>query len=130
MALDVVHAAGWGPPIWSDIAFYTMAGGLVGAVLAAVPGLIDLVSMPPSRARKLGLVHMVVNGSAVVLFGVNLWLRTRGVDSALPLALSVVGVCLIAVGGWLGGELVYVYGVGVEREREVRPSRDRGSRAA
>ena len=126
---DVVHAAGWGPPVWKDVAFYTMAGGLVGALLAAVPGLIDLVSMPRSRARALGLVHMTVNVSAVLLFAINLWLRTRGADGALSLVLSVVGVALISVGGWLGGELVYVYGMGVEREQPPAP-RARDSRAA
>jgi len=31
-----------------------------------------------------------------------------------PVLLSVVGVALVAVSGWLGGQMVDVYGVGVE----------------
>jgi uncharacterized membrane protein len=30
------------------------------------------------------------------------------------LILSVIGVCMIAVSGWLGGQMVHVYGVSVE----------------
>jgi uncharacterized membrane protein len=32
----------------------------------------------------------------------------------VPIVLSVIGVCAIAVSGWLGGQMVHVYGVGVE----------------
>ena len=38
----------------------------------------------------------------------------------VPLALTVVGVALMMVSGWLGGEMVYVHRVGVEE----RPGRD------
>ncbi|HZC00614.1 MAG TPA: DUF2231 domain-containing protein [Gammaproteobacteria bacterium] len=30
---------------------------------------------------------------------------------ALPIALSAIGVLLLGISGWLGGELVYVHGV-------------------
>src|SRR5687767_5627788 len=31
---------------WPTVALYTMVGGIVGALLAAVPGFIDLLSLP------------------------------------------------------------------------------------
>jgi uncharacterized membrane protein len=31
-----------------------------------------------------------------------------------PVLLSIVGVALLFVSGWLGGQMVHVYGVGVE----------------
>jgi len=40
-------------------------------------------------------------------------LRLGGNESALPVLLSLLGVVAIGVSGWLGGELVYVHGVGV-----------------
>jgi hypothetical protein len=45
------------------------------------------------------------------------------------MTLSVLGLLPLAVGGWLGGELVFVQGVGVEphteqQEHAVRPATD------
>lgn len=40
---DVIYLTKWGGPVWNDVAFYTMAGGFGSALLAAVPGLIDLL---------------------------------------------------------------------------------------
>ena len=57
---------------------------------------------------------MVINLTAVALYAVNIYLRVSEpgwVTGAF--ALSVIGVALIAVSGWLGGEIVHVHGVGV-----------------
>src|SRR5437762_8264764 len=42
---DLIFKFGYGGPVWNDVAFYTLAGGIVGALVAALPGLIDLVSI-------------------------------------------------------------------------------------
>jgi uncharacterized membrane protein len=100
---------------WADVAYYTMAGGLIGALMAAVPGLIDLLSMAKGRTKTIGIWHMIINLAAVGLYAVNLWLRTTAAPNAMPpIALSVIGVVLIGISGWLGGEMVYVHGVAVE----------------
>ena len=44
---DLVYAFGSVTAVWKTVAFFTMAGGLVGALAAAIPGLIDLLSLPP-----------------------------------------------------------------------------------
>jgi uncharacterized membrane protein len=100
-------------PIWSELAFYTIAGGIIGALLAAVPGLIDFSSLR-HRAQKLGIAHMIINLVVVALYCWNFWLRSVGTQGRAPLALSVVAVILLAISGWLGGEMVYVHGVAVQ----------------
>jgi uncharacterized membrane protein len=107
---DIVFYAG-GAPVWRDIAFWTMAGGIIGALLAAVPGFIDFQTLS-GRPQKIAAYHMAINLGLVVLFAINLWLRTGG---DVYIALSVIGVIGLMISGWLGGELVYVEGIAVER---------------
>jgi uncharacterized membrane protein len=44
-----------------------------------------------------------------------------GESYMIPALLSVLGIILIAVSGWLGGEMVYVHGVAVEPQRDAAP---------
>ena len=115
LASDVIYLAGWGGAIWKDVAFYSMAGGLIGALLAAVPGLIDLLSIRSPQVTRIGIWHMSINLLVVVLYAINLWLRYQAAPVAdPPIWLSIVGVMLLGVSGWLGGQMVYVHGVAVE----------------
>ncbi len=105
------------PDVWRTVAFYSMVGGMIGALAAAVPGLIDLLyykgGAPP--VKKIALTHMMINLTVVVLYAVNIWLRIDRLEGMnVPIVLSVIGVCAIAVSGWLGAQMVHVYGVGVE----------------
>src|ERR1051326_2739583 len=112
---DLIFVGGKGAPIWNDVAFYTMAGGIIGALLAAVPGLIDFLSIRDAKTRQIGVYHMTINLVVVALFAFNLWLRTSYPAGArLPILLSVIGVILLGISGWLGGELVFKHGVGVD----------------
>ena len=110
---------------WSTVAYYTMIGGIVGAVAAAVFGLADLASLPAGHAKRIGLVHMVINLLVVALFICNVWMRHARPDAApggAPLLLSLFGVLLLAISGWLGGKLVFEAGVGVSGEAEPTTS--------
>jgi uncharacterized membrane protein len=103
--------------VWSVVAFYTMAGGLIGALAAAVPGFIDFFYYQGGKPPlvKVAKIHMVINLTAVAIFAVNIWLRSGESETAdLHLALSVIGVVLILISSWLGGQMVHVHGVGVE----------------
>ena len=114
MFCDMVRAAG-GDAAWRTVAMYCVAGGIVGAFLAAVPGLIDYFSIEEAEMKRIANLHLAINLGAVVVFAVNLWLRFRlPAESNLPLGLSIVGVLAIGLGGWLGGEMVYVKGMAVE----------------
>jgi len=120
LVADLIFRYGGGNPTWHDLAFYSMLGGLIGALAAAVPGLIDYFSLSESAAKRIATRHMTINLIVVALYGVNLWLRMGDRSAAgWPLALSVAGVVLLAISGWLGGELVYVHGVGVEEKSQT-----------
>jgi uncharacterized membrane protein len=98
---------------WRVVAYYCIAGGLVGALLAAVFGLVDLLGIRDPEPRRIGFIHMALNLVAVAVFAFNFYLRWNSVDGSGPWLLTLVGVLLLAVSGWLGGELVHRYGVSV-----------------
>jgi len=111
---DIAHAAN-GNAAWQTVATYCVAGGIAGALLAAIPGLMDYFSIDEAEMKRIANLHLAVNLAAVVLFAINLWLRFHlPAESNLPLWLSVLGILAIGVGGWLGGEMVYVKGMAVE----------------
>ena len=120
LVADVIYL--WrGNPVWRDwIAFYTLLGGIVGGVLAAVPGFIDWLSLKDREVVKIANWHARLNVVALLVFVASFYLRTTsgaglvGGSHTVPFALSVVGVILITVSGWLGGELVFKHGVAVD----------------
>jgi uncharacterized membrane protein len=130
LVCDLIYAMGWGTIIWNDMAFYTMVGGVLGALIAAIPGYIDYRSLTDPQTAKIGRWHMLINLSIVVLFAINLSLRMWSEPGAvLPILLSLVGIAMLGVSGWLGGELVYVHGVAVEPESRVAASPEERNRA-
>jgi uncharacterized membrane protein len=112
--------------VWKDVAFYTLGGGIVGALLAAVPGFIDFFSITDARAGRVALTHMAANLIALTIFVVSFWLRWIDVVGFLPAGLSIVALGALAVAGWYGGELVFVHGMGVKPPRQSSSER-RGS---
>jgi nitrite reductase/ring-hydroxylating ferredoxin subunit/uncharacterized membrane protein len=83
--------------------------GVLAALLAAVPGLIDYVrTVPPkSSGKRRATAHMLLNLSAVALFIVAIWLRSGSVGPEMPvLLLEGLGVAMLFVAGWQGGVLV------------------------
>jgi uncharacterized membrane protein len=114
LVCDLFQAGGSSNLAWSTVALYTMAGGIVGALLAAVPGLIDLLSLPPGP-RRTALVHMAINLTIVALYVINFWLRLRAPEKPGSLIwLSVIAIGLLVISGWLGGKMVYVHGIAVD----------------
>src|SRR3954470_23582998 len=73
-------------PRWGMISFWTIVAGVIGALLAAVPGFIDWLAIPKrTRAKAVGLYHMVLNLTAVALFAVSLaarWTAPMGYPTA------------------------------------------------
>jgi len=113
LVCDVIAMAGATGP-WRTVALYCIGGGIIGGALAAVPGVIDYFSIDEAAMRRIANFHMLVNGGALVLFAINLWSRfVLPSTSVVPLVLSIIGVAGITVGGWLGGEMVYIKGMGV-----------------
>ena len=100
------------------VSFYMIAAGVIGGLLAAIFGFIDWLALPRnSRARVIGGWHGIGNFVIVVLFAIS-WLLRSDNQNFIPgipaLTLSLAGVGLALITGWIGGELVYRLGVGVE----------------
>lgn len=113
---DAVHLIS-GNGYWSEIAFWLIAAGVIGGLLAAPFGLVDWLGIPSgTRARRIGAVHGLGNLVVVVLFAASWWLRSGApqAPNAFALTLSAAGFVLAGVTGWLGGELVDRLGVGVD----------------
>ena len=125
LVADVVFL--WrGNPVWKNyIAFYALLAGIIGAAVAALPGLIDWLSLTEKSVVKIANWHARLNVIALVIFVISFYLRTtRGASwvsgsDAIPVLLSVLGVVLISISGWLGGEMVFRHGVAVEQKSNV-----------
>jgi uncharacterized membrane protein len=107
-----------GSPTFATVAYWNIAGGVVGGLLAAVFGLIDWFAIPAgTRAKRIGLLHGGSNVVVVLIFAVVWLMRGDTPDTAPATGLflfEVVALALGAVAGWLGGELVDRLGVGVD----------------
>lgn len=114
LVCDVIYMAGE-DAAWGATALYTMVGGTIGGLLAAVPGFIDYLSITDDRVNRIATWHMVLNLTIVGLFVINILLRLQNPPGAFgPFALSLIANLLLIVSGWLGGHLVYVHGMAVE----------------
>jgi uncharacterized membrane protein len=116
LVFDIVCVASGtpSPNTYNQVAYYTMLAGIAGALAAAIPGLIDLLSLPAGPIKKTALTHMAINLTVVALYAVNAWLRHASpADLKVPMWLSVIGIVLLLVSGWLGGKMVFEAGVGV-----------------
>jgi uncharacterized membrane protein len=115
LVFDIVHAVTHNGR-WADVAYVMIASGIVGGLTAAIFGLIDWLSIPRgTRAKRIGALHGIGNVIVVSLFAIS-WLLRYGhatTPGTGPLILSIAGVALAAVTGWLGGELVDRLAVGV-----------------
>jgi uncharacterized membrane protein len=113
---DLLHLA-MGGERWGYAAFYMIATGILGALLSAVFGLVDWLAIPPgTRARRVGALHGGGNLVVVALFILSWGIRygNPGQAGGSAVVLSLLGVLLALVTGWLGGELVDRLGVGVD----------------
>jgi uncharacterized membrane protein len=110
-------------PFWPQISVVLIGFGIVGALLAALFGFIDYGTAPMSvDAKSTATRHMVLNLVAVVVFAAAFWLRWGDNVSTAGIVLTVVGVLVLGVSGYLGGHLSYHYGVGVDAAAAERPS--------
>ena len=100
---------------WHAAALYTMVGGIIGALAAAVPGLIDLLSLRDTGIKSTAIKHMGINLTVVALYVINAWTRVHSsVSPNTSLILSIIAIALLLVSGWLGGKMVYEHGVAVD----------------
>jgi uncharacterized membrane protein len=93
--------------------------GVVGALVAAVAGFLDLLAIPKrTRAFNTALLHMSLNLVVTVAYVANFLIRADDAQEVpwAPLVLSLVSLAVLSASGWLGGKLAYHYGVRVADE--------------
>jgi uncharacterized membrane protein len=103
---------------FATAAFYAIAAGVIGGLLAGLFGFLDFLAVPQgTRAKRVGVVHGVGNVIALALFVLS-WLPRVGEPAnqpgAVAVVLSVLGALLGSATGWFGGELVERLRVGVD----------------
>jgi uncharacterized membrane protein len=116
-AADVVWVAG----ITADVHFgaVLMAAGLAMGLVAMAAGMVDLTKLGQAIVPH-AMQHMAAVGLAWLGYAVALYLRKDSLVATAPLgsttiALSVCSALVLALGGWLGGRLVYTFGAGVSK---------------
>jgi uncharacterized membrane protein len=98
------------------VSYWMIVSGIIGGLVAAPFGYLDWKAIPDAtRAKTIGLLHGSGNALVLLLF-IGSWLLRRSAPEnpgAWAHLLSFLGVGLMLVTGWLGGELVDRLGVGV-----------------
>lgn len=109
---------------WSTATVLDLLGAQDGAdaavglgVLAALPtaasGLADW-SYTTGKPRRIGLAHGALNSTALLAYSAS-WLARKAGRRGLGMTLSLVGLSMVGAAGYLGGELSYALGQGVNR---------------
>jgi uncharacterized membrane protein len=116
-AADVARVAG----LISDvrIAAILMAGGLAMGLVAMAAGMIDFARLDQAVVPH-AVRHMAAVGTAWLGYAVALYLRREVFQDAVDpgtvsVALSLASAAVLALGGFLGGRLVYTFGAGVAK---------------
>lgn len=115
----ICHLAGWwlNKPDLLKTAYYLNIGGIVFALLAAIPGFIDfLYTVPPkSSGKKRAAKHGIMNVIMLVCFVIAFVIRRNEDSNDIILALlEIIGISLMVIAGWLGGTLVFRNQIGVD----------------
>jgi uncharacterized membrane protein len=98
---------------WARVSHLMVIMGVAWGLIAIVPGLIDFFTMPMT---PLVYWHLSVGLALITLFAIYAFLRRPQAAGGIPrviLPLSLLGAALVATQGYLGGELVYHWHVGV-----------------
>ena len=112
-ALDMINSR----HEFAQAADTSIAIGLAGAAGAAITGVTDWSDVDPP-ARRLGLIHGLLNIGATALFATSLILRKKKARSE-GRGFAALGYALMSFSAHLGGKMVYEHRVGVDRTAGV-----------
>lgn len=104
-------------PFFFILSYNLIMAGIISGLLAAIPGLIDLVTVvpPKSSGKKRGIKHGLLNVGVILIFALCLWMKNEGtIRLILIIGLELAGFILLMVSGFLGGTLVYRNQIGVD----------------
>jgi nitrite reductase/ring-hydroxylating ferredoxin subunit/uncharacterized membrane protein len=104
-------------------AFVALVAGIITALLAAGPGIVDWSDIRSDHpAKKTATYHMILNVAAILLYAISTALRWGSFDTAthtpvLAFIVSLIASAVLTVSGYLGGHIVYNDGIAVGRHR-------------
>ncbi len=117
-----------GAAFWGAAAWWSLVAGLAMAALAATVGFVDYSLLAPKHpAFRTATAHMLAMSLSAVFFFVSAMLRggPDAVAGSGALVCSGLGFFSLMVGGWLGGTLVYRFGIAVKVVEELdQPAHD------
>lgn len=122
-AADVIYYF-WHGPSLLVISKFLLAAGCLGAIAAAIPGIIDWSAIRNSKVKRIANWHARLNIIALIIFATSLYLRMKvgapwvNYSLKIPFLLSLLGVILISISGWLGGALSFEHGVAVAPQHD------------
>jgi uncharacterized membrane protein len=107
-------------------AFLAVVLGLVFSVATVLTGFLDYLRVRKGTPlRRVVNLHWIVMTSASVLFLVSAFLlkdpNDSGVMTTAPAAVTVLAWLVLLLGGWIGGTMVFVYGMRVIMEPGTPP---------
>ncbi|MGN7799789.1 DUF2231 domain-containing protein [Leifsonia sp. 22587] len=121
VVFDIAALLGAAPEALATGALWLVVIGIIGAVVAAVFGLLDFSQLPAgTKVRRTALWHLAFNSTAVVLFVISAIVRAGDPSSpsVAGFVLALIGILVVGVSGFLGGELAYRHGVRVADEQD------------
>src|SRR5712692_2610688 len=101
-----------------DAASFTIAFGILAMLAAMVAGYVDYIDIdtdgPP---RRYGAVHQTLMLLSLLCYFVSGGIRYGqfGIRDTIEVPLAVVGYVLLALGAYLGGDIVFNFGMQVDR---------------
>lgn len=106
-----------GNPALGKFATYLEGAGIISALVAAVPGIIDYyATVPPqSSAKERATKHGILNVSMLLIFTVVFFIRHDArINFLIILLLEAAGITFLTIAGWLGGTLVHRNQIGID----------------
>src|SRR5687767_13338335 len=91
-----------GPAILGEVAYWNVAGGLLGGILVALAAAVDLAFIPSGTpAKRAGVLYGLINMGVLLLFAVIMMVRMGAGDRSAGGGLFVVE--LLALGATVVG---------------------------
>jgi len=97
---------------WSSAADLAVFVGFLGAFAAVITGYTDW-NETVDRERRVGIAHGLLNTVVLIIYLVSVLVRVTAGSRGLAIVLAFIGYALVVTSAYLGGEMVFSIGTGV-----------------